>query len=77
MDTEELEDLDPLHYSPINVDGGALGPPFPGIHKQLLCLVEGEVVVLAPHSQVTDLPPNRLSHRHRWSGQPPLCLQQN
>uniref|UniRef100_A0A674E5Y6 Glycoprotein-N-acetylgalactosamine 3-beta-galactosyltransferase 1 n=1 Tax=Salmo trutta TaxID=8032 RepID=A0A674E5Y6_SALTR len=39
-----------LHYSPVYVDGCVLGPLFPVVHDQLLCLadVEGEVVVLAP-----------------------------
>ena len=57
MDTKELETLDPLHYSPVDVNGGLLGPPFPVVHDQLLCLahIEGEVVVLAPHSQLFDL----------------------
>jgi hypothetical protein len=34
-----------------------LGPLFPVVHNHLLCLdhVEGEVVVLAPHGQVSDL----------------------
>ena len=51
MDTKELEALDPLHYSPVDVDGGVLGPPFPVVHDQLFCLAddEGKVVVLAPH----------------------------
>ena len=59
VDTEKFKDLDPLHYSPIDVDGGVLGSPFPVVHDQVLCLadVEGEVVVLAPHCQVTDLLP--------------------
>ena len=59
MDTKELETLDPLLYSPIDVNGGVFGPPFPVVHDQLLCLahVEGEVVVLAPHGQVSDLLP--------------------
>ena len=36
-----------------------LGPPFPVVDNHLLCLdpVEGEVVVLAPHGQVSDLLP--------------------
>ena len=36
-----------------------LGPPFPVVHNHLLSLdyIEGEVVVLAPHSQVSDLLP--------------------
>jgi hypothetical protein len=36
-----------------------LGPPFLVVHNHLLCLdhVEGEVVVLAPHSKVSDLLP--------------------
>ena len=39
--------------------GGVLGSPFPVVHNHLLCLdhVEGEVVVLAPHGQVSDLIP--------------------
>ena len=34
-------------------------PSFPVVHNQLLCLadVEGEVVVLAPHCQTSDLLP--------------------
>ena len=59
MDAEKLEALDLLHYSPIDVNGGVLGPLFPIVHDQLLCLadVEGEVVVLAPYRQVPDLLP--------------------
>ena len=36
-----------------------LGPSYPVVHNQFLCLahVEGEVVVLAPHYQVSDLLP--------------------
>jgi hypothetical protein len=51
VDTKELETLDPLHYNPININGGLYRPPFPVVHGQLLCLahVEGEVVVLALH----------------------------
>ena len=61
MDTKELQTLKPLHYS-YNVNGGLFGPPFPVVHNQLLCLnhIEGEVVVLAPHGQVSDLPPYSL-----------------
>ena len=35
-----------------------LGPPFPVVHDQLLCLahVEREDVVLVPHGQASDLP---------------------
>ena len=49
MDTEELEALYLLHYSPIDVDGSVLAPPFCVVHNQLLYLAdfEGEVVVLA------------------------------
>ena len=59
MNTNELEALNLLHYSPINKYGGMLGPPFPVVHNHLLCLdhIEGEFVVLAPHSQVSDLIP--------------------
>jgi hypothetical protein len=34
-------------------------PPFPVVYDQLLCLanIEGEVVVLSPHCQVSDLLP--------------------
>ena len=46
-----VEALDLLHYGPVDVNGGVLGPQFPVVHYQLLCLadVEGEVVVLAQH----------------------------
>jgi hypothetical protein len=59
VDTKELETLNPLHYSPINVNGGLFGPSFPVFHDPLLCLahIEGDVVVLAPHCQVSDLLP--------------------
>ena len=59
MDNKELETLDPLYFSPVDVNGGLLGPPFPIVHDQLLCLahIEREVVVLAPHCQVSDLLP--------------------
>ena len=42
---------------PVNINGGLFGLPFPVVHDRLLCLahVEGEVVVLAPHCQVSDL----------------------
>ena len=48
VDTKELETLDPLQYSPVDVNGGLFGPPFPVVHGLLLCLahIEGEVVVL-------------------------------
>ena len=50
VDTKELETLDMLHYSPVDV---------PVVHDNLLCFahIEGEVVVLAPHYQVSDLLP--------------------
>jgi hypothetical protein len=50
--------LNLLHYSPVNENGCVLGPLFPVVHNHLLCLdhIEGEVVVLAPHGQVSDLP---------------------
>ena len=56
MDTKELETLDPLHYSPVNVNGGLFGPLFPVVHVQFLCLahIEGEVVVLAMHAPLRD-----------------------
>ena len=49
MDTKELETLDPLYY--------LISNPFPEVYEQLLCLadIEGEVVFLAPHRQVSDL----------------------
>ena len=51
MDTKELETPAALHNSPVDVNGGLLGPPFSVVHNQLLSLahIEGEVVVLAPH----------------------------
>ena len=49
--------LNLLRYSPVDENGAMLGPPFPIVHNHLLCLghVEGEVVVLASHGQVSDL----------------------
>ena len=45
--------------APVDVNGGLFGSPFPVVHDQLLCLahIEGEVVVLVPHCQVSDLLP--------------------
>jgi hypothetical protein len=37
VDTEELEALNSLHYIPVDVEG-VLGPPFPVVRDQLLCL---------------------------------------
>ena len=50
MYTKELETLDLLHFSPVDVNGGLFGPPFPIVHDQLLCLadIEGEVSDLLP-----------------------------
>ena len=47
MDTGKLETLEPLQFSPVDVNGGLFGPPFLIVHDQLLCLahVEGEDVV--------------------------------
>ena len=42
VNSEELEALDPLHYSPIDVDGRVLALPFPVVHDQLLCLADAE-----------------------------------
>ena len=57
MDTKELEALNLFNYSPVSENGGVLGPPFHEVHDHLLCLdhVEGGVVILAPHGQVSDL----------------------
>ena len=55
MDTEKLEVLDLLHYSTVDEDGGVHSLPYPVVHDHLN--VEGEVVVLAPHCQVSDLLP--------------------
>ena len=59
MDTKELESLNLLHCSPIDENGVVLGPLFPVVHNHFLCLdhIEGEVVVLAPHGQVSNLLP--------------------
>ena len=48
-----------LHYSPVDANGDVLGVPFPVIHNHLLSLgyVEGQVVILAPPGQVSDLLP--------------------
>ena len=55
VDTKELEALNLLHFSPVDENGGVLGPPFPVVHNHLLCLdhVEGEFVVLSPQGQVS------------------------
>ena len=57
MDAKELEALNMLHCSLVDENGDVLGPLFPVVHNHLLCLdhVEREVVVLAPHGQVSDL----------------------
>ena len=57
MDTKELETLNPLHYS--HVDVKVFGSSFLVVHDQLICLahIEVEVVVLATHCQVSDLLP--------------------
>jgi hypothetical protein len=57
VDTKELEALNLLHYSPVDENGGVPPPLSPVVHNHLLCLdhVEGEVVVLASHFQVSDL----------------------
>ena len=49
MDTKELETLDPLHFSPVDVNGSLFGPPFPIVHDQLPCLdhIERKAAVLA------------------------------
>ena len=59
MDTKQLEILNLLHYSHIDVNGGLFGPPFPVVHDHLLFLahIEGDVVVLATHCQVSDILP--------------------
>ena len=59
MDTKELEALNMPHYSPNDENGGVLCPAFPVIHNHILCLdqVEGEVVILAPPCQVSDILP--------------------
>jgi hypothetical protein len=38
-----LDLLTRSNTGPINVDGGMLGPPFPVVHNQLLCLADVEV----------------------------------
>ena len=40
VDTKELETLDPLHYNPVDVNGGMFGPPFPVVHNHLLSLAK-------------------------------------
>ena len=59
VDTEVHDSHHPFHYSPVNVERGVLVSSFPVVHDQLLCLadVEGEVGVLAPYCQVSDLLP--------------------
>jgi hypothetical protein len=57
VDTKDLETFDPFHYNPVDVNGALFCTNFPVVHDQLFCLahVEGEVVVLASHCQVSDL----------------------
>ena len=45
--------------APVDVNGAMFGPPIPVVHDQLICLahIEGKVVVLAPHCQVSDFLP--------------------
>ena len=59
MGAKELEALNLLHYSPIDVDGGVLNPLSPVVHDQTLGLTDvlEKVVVLAPHCQVSNLLP--------------------
>jgi hypothetical protein len=53
----DIKEFDSLHYSPVNVNEGGL--PFPVVYVQLLCLahIDGEVVVLSPHTPVSDFLP--------------------
>ena len=57
VDTKELEALNLLHYSLVDKNGSMLSPHFPVVHSHFLSLdhVEGEMVILAPHGQVSDL----------------------
>jgi hypothetical protein len=48
--------LAPLMYWAVDENGGVLDPPFPVVHNHLL-YHEGDLVVLAPHGQVSDLLP--------------------
>ena len=54
-----MNTLNPLNYSPVDVNGELFHPPFSVVYDQLLCLthIEGEVVVLAPQCQFSDLLP--------------------
>ena len=56
LDHDSLLELDPFCYNPVDVNVGGFGRLFPVVHDQFLCLaqVDGEVVVLAPHCQVSD-----------------------
>ena len=78
MDTKELEALNILNCSPVDENGGMLGPLFPVVHNHLLCLdhIEGEIVVLAPHGQVSDILPIACLVIVRGSGLPLLCHRQ-
>ena len=57
MDTKELEAQNLLECSPVEENGAVLGHLFPVVHNNFLCLdhVEGEVFVVAPHGQASDL----------------------
>jgi hypothetical protein len=59
VDTKKLEALNLFQCSPVDEIGGVFSPLFPVVHNHLLCLdhVEGEVIILAPYGQVSDLLP--------------------
>ena len=65
MDTEDLEDLDPLHYSPVDVNGGLFGLPFPVARDPLVdytirswtlpqCLADSGVGVVHSHTVMVE-----------------------
>ena len=56
---EELKTFHPLHYCPVNVDGGVLPLLFPEVHDHLFCFVdtECEVIFLTRHTEGPHLLP--------------------
>ena len=50
VDAKELEALDPLHYSPVDVDGDVLSPLFLVVHNKLLGLTDVEGLLSWHHT---------------------------
>ena len=49
VENKEVETLNPLHFSPVDVNGGLFGPPCPIVHDQLICLAHTPPLSLSLH----------------------------